>query len=138
MSATRGSARGHLTLMPRDERGFGLVEILIAMLVLSVGLLALTTITAGVASQTRISAERTSQAMAAQQVLEDYARRGYAAAASGVDTVNLAGQQYIVTTTVTDVGTRVRQVSALVTGRGPSVARTYTTRIYEPMSLPAP
>jgi uncharacterized protein (TIGR02598 family) len=120
----------------RDERGFGLVEILMAMVILSVGLLALTSISASVASQTRISAERTAQAMAAQQVLEDYTRRGYANAASGVDTVYLSGQSYIVTSTVTDVGARVRQVQAVVSGRGSSAARTYVTRIYDPISLP--
>ncbi len=136
MRAPSESPFPRLKGIARDERGFGLVEILIAMLIMSVGLLALTTISAGVASQTRISAERTSQAMASQQVLEDYTRRGYAAAASGIDTVYLAGQQYIVTTTVTDVSARVRQVSAVVTGRGPVVARTYTTRIYERISLP--
>ena len=120
----------------RDETGFGLVEILITMVILSVGLLALTTITAGVASQTRISAERTAQAMAAQQVLEDYTRRGYAAATGRVDTVQVSGQSYIVTSTVTDPSSRVRQVSAVVTGRGPAIARTYVARVYDPIPLP--
>lgn len=119
-----------------NQAGFGLVEVLITMLILSVGLLALTTISAGVASQTRISAERTGQAMAAQQVLEDYTRRGYATATSGVDTVQVGGKSYVVTSTVTDVNGRVRQVSALVGGRGPTVARTYVTRVYEPIPLP--
>jgi prepilin-type N-terminal cleavage/methylation domain-containing protein len=120
----------------RDEAGFGLVEILITMLILSVGLLALTTISAGVASQTRISAERTAQAMAAQQVLEDYTRRGYAAATSGVDTVQISGRAYVVSSTVTDPSSRVRQVSSVVNGRGPTVARTYITRIYDPIPVP--
>ena len=119
-----------------DESGFGLVEILITMLIMSVGLLALTTISAGVASQTRISAERTGQAMAAQQVLEDYARRGYSTAASGMDTVQVGGKTYIVTSTVTDVNGRVRQISAVVNGRGPTTARTYVTRVYDPIPVP--
>jgi len=120
----------------QDERGFGLVEILITMVILTVGLLALTTISAGVASQTRISAEKTAQAMAAQQVLEDYTRRGYATATSGVDTVQVSGRSYIVTSTVTDPSARVRQVSSVVNGRGPTVARTYVTRIYDPLPIP--
>ena len=133
MSAVR--VRG-ATRVVRNQAGFGLVEILITMLILSVGLLALTTITAGVASQTRISAERTAQAMAAQQVLEDYARRGYAAAASRVDTVQVSGRSYVVTSTVTDPSSRVRQISAVVNGRGPSNARTYVARVYDPIPLP--
>jgi len=133
MNGTRWSGAAHLAA---DESGFGLVEILITMLIMSVGLLALTTISAGVASQTRISAERTAQAMATQQVLEDYTRRGYAAAASRVDTVQVSGRRYIVTSSVTDVNGRVRQVSSVVDGRGLVASRTYITRIYDPIALP--
>lgn len=121
-----------------DEAGFGLVEMMVAMLILAVGLLGLAAITTGVASQSRLSAERTAQAMAAQQVLEDVARGGYAAASSRVDTVRVTGRDYIVTTTVTDVSVRVRQVSAVVSGRGAAAARTYTTRLYDAIQLPAP
>ena len=121
---------------PASESGFGLVEILIAMVLLTVGLLALTSITASVASQTRISAEKTAQAMAAQQVLEDYTRRGYTAATSGVDTIQVGGRPYVVTSTVTDPSSRVRQISSVVSGRGPTAARTFVTRIYNPIPVP--
>ena len=109
---------------------------IIAMVILTVGLLALASISAAVASETRISAERTAQAMAAQQVLEGYTQRGYSVAASGVDTIQVSGRPFIVTSTVTDPSSRVRQISAVVSGRGPTVARTFVTRIYNPIPVP--
>ena len=123
----------------RNEAGIGLVEALIALVVLSIGVLAITGISLSVGAQSRNSTWRTDQALAAQQVLEGFHQRGYAAAASRTDTVTIGNRTYVVNCTVTNPAPRVRQVAATVTHatRSDVMARTFTTRLYQPRQLPS-
>jgi hypothetical protein len=70
--------------------------------------------------------------------LEQIQANGYAAAASGVDTVDVGGHDYLVTLTAADITSRVRQVTAVVAAVGDVNSRTFTTRLYQPRALPDP
>lgn len=120
-----------------DERGFGLVEALVAVTVLVIGLLAVSGVTLTTAAQARIADLRTDQSVAAQMAFERVRARGFENATSGVDTVVTGGREFFVTTVVTDINKRTRTVSATVAAAsGGLTERTYTTALHAPRSLP--
>jgi len=122
----------------RDESGFGLVETMIALTILVIGLVAVSGLSLASADQARIANWRSQQAAAAQMVLEDVQTEGFGAAASGMDTVSVAGRDYPVKIGVSDVSSRVKQVMIVVAGVGDIDSVTYTTRLYKPRPLPDP
>ncbi|MDP2471091.1 MAG: prepilin-type N-terminal cleavage/methylation domain-containing protein [Candidatus Palauibacterales bacterium] len=122
----------------QDESGFGLVETLIALTILVIGLVAVSGLSLASADQARIAKWRSEQAAAAQIVLEDVQGDGFSAAASGTDTVSIAGHEYTVAITVSDISSRVKQVAVVVAGVGDVGARSYTARLYKPKPLPDP
>lgn len=127
------------TRVGRDpEAGFGLVEVLAALTILSVGLLAVAGLTWGVARQTRQAAIRTEQTLAAQQVLEAMITRGYAELALGTsDTTLLVGEsEYAVTRRVTREGAHLKRLGATVTGRDGVSERTFATLLDRGRTLP--
>lgn len=121
-----------------DERGFGIVEALIALTILVIGLLAVSGLSLASADQAWIAHWRSEQAAAAQIVLEDVQKDGWGSAVSGVDTVNLAGHDYPVKIGVADITSRVKQVTVAVSGVGSVDSLTFTTRLYKPRPLPDP
>lgn len=120
----------------RGEAGFGLIEAMIALVMLAIGLIAVAGLALTVAAQTRLAAWQTDQALVGQLVLERVHREGYAAATSGTETVSMGGNAYSVTLTVTNPSPRVKQVDALVSGVGTLDPKTFTTRLYQPRPLP--
>jgi Tfp pilus assembly protein PilV len=125
------------TQMKTDD-GFGIVEALIALTILVIGVLAVSGLTLASAAQARIADWQADQATAGQLALEEVQRQGFAAAASGADTVTISGHDFVVTLTVTSLTPRVKQVQAQVAGVGDLSAQTFTTRLYRVRSLPAP
>ena len=121
-----------------DERGFGLVEALIALTILVIGLVAVSGLSLATAAQARIANWRTQQATAAQVVLEEVQNGGWDSAVSGMDTVVLAGHPYAVKLDVTRVSPRIKQVTVAVAGIGGLDSRTFTTRLNKPRPLPDP
>lgn len=114
------------------EAGFGLVEALIAAVLLSVGLLAVGGIALYVASQTRSAAVRTAQTMAGQQVLEATVNQAYADIGTGASdtTVTVSGRDYAVTRSVTSAGINIKQVEIQVSGHGNVGTTTFRTRVH--------
>ncbi|MGB5673686.1 MAG: prepilin-type N-terminal cleavage/methylation domain-containing protein [Gemmatimonadota bacterium] len=121
-----------------DESGFGLVETLIALTILVIGLVAVSGLSLASADQARIANWRSQQASAAQIVLEGIERDGWWGAASGVDTVSVAGHDIPVQVAVSSVAKRVRQVTIVVAGIGEADTVVYRTRLYKPLPLPDP
>ena len=124
--------------------GFTLVEMLIALMVLAVGLLAVAGIAGAVAGQTRMSGSVTGQTAAGQAVLEDLQMRAYGdtALTTGSHTrdVNVASHTYSVDYSVTELtANRLKEVSAVV-GRTlelpPDTMRTLVYRADGPATLP--
>lgn len=117
------------------EAGFGLVEALVAAVILAVGLLAIGGIALGVASQSRNATFRTDQAMLGQQVLEHVitAPFGTYPAGTNMDTaVTIRDRDYTVTLTVQDGPVRVDEVSVIVPGKMGLPPDTFRGLIAEP------
>lgn len=139
----RSGRRGRRRPRPRSgEAGLGLIEVLIALTIFAIGMLAVAGLGLSVGAQTNWSVWQTDQSLAAQQVLERIQREGYDAAASGTETVTVGNRNYTVSRTVTQIGPRVKEVSVTVsttraTDRGVP-PRTFVTRLYEPRPLPSP
>ena len=87
------------------REGFSLVEVLVALVVLSLGILAVTGMAASSVTQVRIGFNLTNSTMAAQQVMDRYLVQPFDSIQLGTqtDTVNLGNQDYYVISTVTDV-----------------------------------
>lgn len=136
--------RGAMNRAPRTvsqdagQAGFGLVEALLAAIILAFGLLAVAGLTMTTAGHERLARWQTDQAMAAQLALAEAHQADFDSVASRKTTIEVGGHSYGVAITVTDVSVRVKQVSVEVEGVGPLDARTYTTRLYAPRQLPGP
>ena len=121
----------------KGDEGFGLVEVMIAMAIGSIGILAVAGLQIAAATQSRVAEWRTTQALAAQQVFEQIHRGGYAAAASGSYMTTVGGDSIAVALTVSNSALRVRQLSVVVPAMGSVNARTFVRRLYQPRPLPA-
>ncbi|MFQ5689647.1 MAG: hypothetical protein ACE5HQ_05190 [Gemmatimonadota bacterium] len=137
-SSSFGFSKALARARQAGEAGFGLAEILIALVVLSIGLIGMAGLSASVGREARLAGRQTDQALAAQQVLEGIHSSGYAAAVAGTDTVTIGNRKYIVVRRAQDVAPRVRQVQVTVTPPGGAHARTFTTRLYQARPLPSP
>lgn len=121
-----------------SERGFGLIEAIIAIVIFAIALLAIGGISLSVSGLTRISLVRTDQALATQVVLEDAEETGYLAVTSGTVQVPVGEHTYEVERTVTDVSARVKEIRTVVEGRAGIGPDTSTTRIHYERPLPTP
>lgn len=121
-----------------SEGGFGLVEVLVALIVLSVGLLGVGGLALVASQHTERASSRTGQELAAQRVIEGLLEQGYAGltdetGAGPMDTtITVKGQSYTVTKQVEQVSFRVRRILAEVEGTTFTDPITRTTRIAEP------
>ncbi len=118
-----------------------MVEVLVALVVLSVGILAVTKMAASSVAQVRMAFNVTNSTMAAQQVLDRYLVLPFDSVALGTqaDTVRLGSRDYYVVSTVTDVSAQmstedadvIYQIVVYVAG-GPSQgnAERFETFIY--------
>lgn len=124
------------------EAGLGLIEVMIAITIFAIGMLAVAGISLSVGAQTNWAVWQTDQSLAAQQVLERVQREGYSLATSGTETVTVGNRTYSAARTVTQVSSRVKEISVTVSttrewDRGVP-PRTFVTRLYEPRALPSP
>lgn len=121
----------------RDEQGFGLVETMIAITILVIGLLAVSGLSLATAAQARIADLRSDQMSAGQATLETIRQMNFADVDSSVDTVTSGGRTFYVTSTVTVLGSRAKQVSVSVAPAASGLTtRSFDTVIHDPRSLP--
>lgn len=119
-----------------SERGFGLVEALVSLIILSVGLLAIAGIALSVSAQTRAGVDTTAQVMAGQQVLEAMVQEGYASVPTGDTTVRVGSRTFTVSRSVTASGIRWKEIQVEVGGIGDLPPETLTTRLHRPRPAP--
>lgn len=115
-----------------NRDGFGLVEVLVAAIILSFGLLAVAGLSVSTAGQGRLARWQTDQALAAQLALAEAYQADFDSVASGTSDVDVGEHTYRVKLSVTDVSGRVKQVDAAIAGVGPLDSRTFSTRLYAP------
>lgn len=120
-----------------DDSGMGLVEVLIALVILSFGLLSVAGISLSVGAQTRWATWETDQSLVAQEVLERVQSEGYESAANGTETVSIGNREYDVTREVEDVANRVKEVRVSISSTH-AAERVFVTRVYKPRPLPPP
>ncbi|MFW6083667.1 MAG: type IV pilus modification PilV family protein [Gemmatimonadota bacterium] len=133
----RGAAMRMRRLL-RDERGFGLVEAMIAMTILVIGLLAVSGLALATATQAQVADLRSDQMVAGQAAVERARSLDFDSVESGVDTVSSGGREFVVTTTVTGLNGRTKAVSVDVAPlSGGLPTRSFSTVLHVPRSLPA-
>ena len=120
------------------EAGFGLVEALLAAIILAFGLLAVAGLSMTTAGHERLARWQTDQAMAAQLVLAQAYQQDFDSVSSGSADIAVGEHTYRVILTVTDISSRVKQVDAAVSGVGPLEGKTFSTRLYARRQLPSP
>lgn len=113
-----------------SEKGFGLVEALVALIILSVGLLAIAGIALSVSAQTRAGVDTTAQVIAGQQVLETMVQQGYGNVSTGDTTVRVGRRTFTVGRSITASGVRWQEIEVQVEATGDRPARTLTTRLH--------
>lgn len=92
----------------RDNRGFTLIEILVAMIVLSIGLLGMAALTVGIMRGNSFSNQLTTASILAQDKMEDIRKQGYSGTPATDTTVtedynSIASYASYKRVTVTDV-----------------------------------
>lgn len=114
-----------------DEDGFGLVEALIAFVLLAVGMLAIAGIALSTAAQTRAASDVTQQALASQQAMEVWLTTPFSEVPSGTKdtTVSVAGRDFTVTRDVSVIGPRAKEITVSVGGEGGEDQRTLVSRL---------
>ncbi len=139
VNTTRGFDAGNrLRCRLQEERGFGLVEAMIAMTILVIGLLAVSGLSLATAAQARIADLRSDQMVAGQAAVERTRSLDFGSVVSGVDTVASGGREFVITTTVTDLSIRTKAVSVDVAPLAGSLpTRSFSTVLHNPRPLPA-
>lgn len=101
----------------REAAGFTLMEVLVAMTILSVGLLGVAGLTTGVIKGNLYSKNVTSATVVAEQMIEEVQRVGYTNANSlaGTATVSMGGTTYTRQTTVNNATPEANMKEVIVT-----------------------
>lgn len=136
---TAGRSDGtHLVDGPGGDAGFGLVEALIAFVILAVGLMAVAGIALSVAAQTRGAASTTARSLAGQQVLEVTASASYSSVPAGTKdtTITVGNRSFTVTRTVEQTSSTTKKVTVEVPDSEDQSTDTMVTYLAAPRGLP--
>lgn len=116
--------------------GFSLVEVLLAIVVTSVGVLGAAGVVLGIRSQALRAAWDTEHALAGRNAVESLVRSGYAAAASHTGVVEIGGRRFNVSRTVTARSARLKHGRVTVS-LPPAPAAELEIVLSRPRPLPA-
>ena len=107
----------HSRNRPRPEAGFTLVEVVLAMLLLSAGTLGLVTLAGAALLTSRNALSATSISVYAENALESARDRGFAGTTPGMttDTLQIRGVRYARRVTIVDRNTRAREIRVEIT-----------------------
>lgn len=136
----RAGSRERRVGSPGDEGGMTLMEVVVALLVLGIGLLAVAGMTLSVGTHARRAGLYTDQTLLAQERLAEASALGWDGLSLGtaVDTVHRNGTDWEVTREVTSVGSRLREVTVTVAVAGSATVpdRAFSLRLAQPRPLP--
>lgn len=133
----RTAARAGAVRSELGEAGVTLIELLVAIVILAVGLLAVAGMTGAVATQTRMGGSVTGQTTAAQEVLEDVQVMDFADVQSNTRRVTVGSYTYTVDYQVNNLRTNLKEVVAVVEGTRELPADTFRTLVAQ-MDPPPP
>ena len=120
----------------RGQRGFGLVEAIVAIMVFAVGMLAVAGLALSAGQLTAQSSFRTDQTFAADQVFGALRQADFSTVTDGTRTIQVGAHAYTVDVSVTTVSTDLKDVEAVVAGAGNVGPDTFRTTLYRPDSYP--
>lgn len=120
-----------------NEQGSGLIEALVAVMILAFGLLAVTGLTMATAAQARLAQYQTEQALAGQQALAATQQQAFSEVADTTRSIAVGERTFVVTVTVSPLSTRVKVVQAEVSGVGTVGSRFFSTKVYARKPLPS-
>lgn len=112
------------------EAGFSLIEVVVGMLILTIGLLAMAGTTGAVFTQLRIAERRTERMAAVQQAAEQLYSVGYSNAQNRCGTLNQLVGSYRMTCSATQLNPNLLQLRIISTGPG------YRSKVGWRMSVP--
>lgn len=117
----------------RGSAGFGLIEVLVGLVVLTAGLLGAAALASAVEQQRSRAARETARTLVAQQVLDSLRQAGFDAAGDGRAVRRVAGRTWPVSWSVTWLSARLKAVEVEVEGgrRGDAPLST-GTRLHRP------
>lgn len=121
-----------------SEAGFGLAEALVAIIVFSIGLLAVAGMTMANAKQARASSYWTEQTLVAQDLMDSRLGAGYGGLTVGTrdTTIQVDSRSYSARISVSDMGPRARQVQVRVSGFEDTGPATLTSMVHWPRPVP--
>lgn len=119
------------------ERGLGLLEALIAVVVFGIGALAVAGVALHVGHLTTRSAVATDQTLAAEQVFVSLRQEDFATVGDGTRSVQIGGQTYTVDVNVTSLTADTKRVVAAVSGVATFPPDTFRTVVHRPTGYPS-
>jgi len=123
-------------LNTRGPTGFGLPELLVAITVLVIGVVAVAGLVVSTGSRTRAAAWQTDQIIAVQQELERVAATPFDSTVSTVDSTRTGLGSYTLTRTVSAIGPRLKRVDVGASGLGTTPPMWLTLVVVRPARLP--
>ncbi len=106
-----------------DNKGFSLLEVLVAMMIFSIGLLTTSALTVGIIQSNSLSKKHTTAMTLAQAQMEDIRRRGYSGMPASTETTT---EGY---TTITNYPSYRRVTETSAGNPGPNM-KTITVTVY--------
>lgn len=123
-------------MTPCRRAGFGLAELLVAITILGIGIVAVAGLVVGTGGRTRAAAWRTDQIIVAQQDLELAARAPFDSLVSATDSTTTSLASYKLDRTVSPLGPRLKRVDLTTSGIGTVPPILLTLVVARPASLP--
>jgi len=120
----------------RGCSGFGLLELLVAITILGIGIIAVAGLVVTTGDRTRDAASRTDQIIVAQQELENSARARFDSLVSTTDSTRTTYGSYTLDRSVIPLGPRLKRVDLTTTGPGATPPLTLTLVVARPAWLP--
>ena len=120
----------------RASAGFGLIEVSLALVVTSIGVLGAATVVLGVTSQARQAARDTDHALAGRSAADSLVRAGFASAVTGTGVVHVGGRSFDLSLDVTALSRRLKHVRVVVK-RPPAPETAFEVMLAQPRPLPA-
>lgn len=121
---------------PRCRDGFGLAELLVAITILGIGIVAVAGLVVSTGGSTRAAAWQTDQIIVAQQELEREARAPFDSLMSSIDSIATSLGSYKVNLTVSPLGSRLKRLDLTTSGLGTIQPLPLTLVVVRPTRLP--
>jgi len=121
---------------PHGRTGFGLAELLVAITIMGIGIVAVAGLVVTTGDRTRAAASMTDQIIVAQQELERAARSPFDSLVSTIDSATTSLGSYALGRSVSPLGPRLKRLDLTTSGLGSIPPLALTLIIARPARLP--